>query len=132
MTGDGGGDDDCRERQRRGEDGVDEGVADPGAERFDLATLVDVLSHRTRRAALRELDARAGEVLTIGELAERIDGPCRVVDPLRRSVDRHERRRLQLYHVHVPKLAAEGLVTFDRAERTVAITDDGTEVARRL
>ena len=74
---------------------------DEGTTRFD--DLFHQLDHPLRRRVLREL---AGADAT--DLATLAAGP----EP--------ERARLQLYHVHLPKLAAAGYVEWDPDDGTVA------------
>lgn len=127
MTGDGSGD--CREQGGRASDEPDESPSEP--EQFRLGDLVDVVSHPTRRAVLTRLESRDSAV-PLTELAEQISPRWGATDPLRRSDDRPHPVKMQLYHVHLPKLDEEGLVAFDRQELTVAITEDGEEAVRRL
>lgn len=98
---------------------------------FRLGSMLEALSHPTRRKVLVHLDSRDGEA-TLDELASDISGPYAVRDPLRRSSDRDHHVKMELHHVHAPKLDAEGLVTYDPADQTVSITDDGADALRRL
>lgn len=98
---------------------------------FRLGAILDALSHPTRRKVLVHLESCEGAV-SLGELASEIGSPYTITDPLRRSAERDHHVEMQLYHVHLPKLDQEGLVTFDTADRTVAISEDGEEALRRL
>jgi DNA-binding transcriptional ArsR family regulator len=104
-------------------------------EQFRLGAILGVLSHPMRRRVLVQLDSRGSE-LSLDELASHIGEPYTIIDPLQRSQNQERNRErdleLQLYHVHVPKLVQEGLVTFDQSDMTVSITAEGEEALRRL
>lgn len=80
----------------------------------DVATL----SHRRRRLVLDVLRER-GRPLALADLAAdvvRAEAGRPDADPDYEAI---RRCRLELYHTHVPKLAAADLVRFDPADRTV-------------
>lgn len=90
--------------------------------------LYRVLSVRRRRDALRYLNEAEDEI-ELADLAREValgetgsDGDSVSAAELR-SV------HVSLYHVHVPKLAAVNAVAFDRAERTIALTETGRAIA---
>lgn len=93
--------------------------------------LYGVLSARRRREALYHLND-AGNEIGIADLAERMtlretgpdDESGAAADPWRVHVS--------LYHVHVPKLAAANAVEFDRAKRTVSLTEAGRAIVGEL
>lgn len=83
---------------------------------------VDVLTDRRRRrvlACLRERDAP----MALADLARDVAARASNASPADVSVDRARRVRIDLYHVHLPKLADAGLVAFDADERTVRPTE---------
>lgn len=88
--------------------GGDSGGRD-GVDRLSVAELVAVLQPRLRQEVLtflsesadREHDLRS----LVEHLAERRTGEGRPVDP--------DRIAIRLHHVHLPKLAEQGLVEFD-------------------
>ena len=74
-----------------------------------LDEVFDALAHRHRRDALRVFRSNEGTVTEAdlaGEVATRADADGR-------SSTGRERVAAALHHVHVPKLAATGLVTVD-------------------
>lgn len=76
-------------------------------------TIHSLLADDRRRYAMYYLTRRVGAV-TIGDLAEQIalgEGDL--------SRDRYERIVTGLYHIHLPKLAAAGVVQYDLEEETV-------------
>ncbi|QLD88914.1 hypothetical protein HWV07_07675 [Natronomonas salina] len=80
----------------------------------DRDELFEVLTHRRRRrvlALLRGADGPASLSEVAAELAA--DSECE---------DSAERVEITLYHRHVPKLAAAGLVAFDADRRTLTLT----------
>lgn len=87
--------------------------------RKEIHTGIDAaLSDETRRQVVRTLHEDAG-VVSMQDLAERIaatssEGPA--------TTD-VESLRVRLHHVHLPKLDDNGLVDWDRRERTVSATD---------
>lgn len=93
--------------------------------------LYEVLSARRRREALSHLN-EVGTEIRLADLAGRIalresgsdDDSGSAVDPRRIHVS--------LHHVHVPKLAAANAVEFDRAERTVSLTETGRAIVAEL
>lgn len=89
-----------------------------------LDTVLDLLSNRTRRYALYCL-YEAGGPLPLTEVAEQVT----VWDPSsprpKGPAERLPAYR-DLYHVHVPKLAAADVVTFERRDDTVELTRNAT------
>jgi hypothetical protein len=115
-------------------------ISPPDADRSSGAipsrdALYVVLSARRRREALRQLNA-VGEGITLADLAERIafEDTATETDEDAGSGSTADARRvhLSLHHVHVPKLAAANAVEFDRAERTVTLTETGRAIAAGL
>jgi len=88
----------------------------------------DALANERRRRALTAL-READEPLLLTDLArdvaqrETSDGTGRPAD------ETVQRCRISLYHSHLPKLAAAGLLTFDADEKEAVLTDDGRLVA---
>lgn len=87
---------------------------DNGDER-DLDTLFEILSPEVRRKLLRYIDGQPVGV-PVARLATALGGG--------ESVTRAQAHaaRAQLYHVHLPRLEAAGLVTWDRDTQMVAPT----------
>jgi hypothetical protein len=101
-------------------------TVDGDVEFIDWSELFDLLSSGYRRAviaALRE-NGRAGEL----ELAAVVAGRLAGVPPDRVGPRERNRVRTGLVHVHLPKLAAANVVSWDRVSQTVGLTDR----ARRL
>lgn len=135
----GGPHDDCADgtgppEKRRDADDQPESAADgsdASDEGFHLGAALEALSHSARRKALAHL-ATCESPVDVEELAGELEGPYTVRDPLNRSMDREHHVKMELYHVHLPKLDEAGLVAFDPAERTVSITEAGEEAMDRL
>jgi len=85
---------------------------------------VALLDDPTRRlicAILSSADPPRTERDLAVELAARTDG----IPPRAVSHEQRRRRQLQLYHHQLPKLAAHGLLSYNRSRRTVSITSAG-------
>lgn len=102
-----------------------------GSSGFRLGSIMDAVTHPTRREVLEYLETRRSPV-PLDELADHVGEPYTITDPLRRSDDRVHQVKMQLYHVHLPKLNEEGLATFDPEDLTVTITEEGAEAMSRL
>jgi len=88
-----------------------------GASTADRDALYDALSHRHRRLAIATLEER-GEALALADLAAEIADRDAEGEP---AAERVQRIEIELYHVHAPKLATAGVVTFDRDENVVRL-----------
>ncbi|WP_224447938.1 DUF7344 domain-containing protein [Haloprofundus salilacus] len=89
--------------------------------------LFDSLAAARRRAVLLELAERGGP-LSIDDLTralvERRDRRVAQYTQFdETTTERVERLRIDLYHVHLPKLAAADLVAFDHETRRVSTTE---------
>lgn len=85
--------------------------------------LLDALADARRRFILQYLQDHAS--LTLADLADELatreqEAPLPAISP-----DTVMQGYLSLYHIHVPKLAAIGLVTYDQDQDRVALTDIG-------
>ncbi|WP_121822707.1 DUF7344 domain-containing protein [Halostella salina] len=93
--------------------------SEDGSATEDRDALFDALSHRYRRFAIDALDSCDGS-LALADLAAEVAERDAESDA---SVPDHVRRvEVELYHVHVPKLAAIGVVRFDRDRNVVGLT----------
>lgn len=84
-------------------------------------TVFDLLSHAYRRALLDCLEQH-GPSLAVADAAEEVatrNSSCSIEDVPAEDI---ERVYLSLYHSHVPKLADEGAVTYDRERGVVTLT----------
>lgn len=85
-------------------------------------SLYDLLSHQYRRFVLAAL-VRRDEPTTVATLAEEIaeerGGKADTTE-----VDTQSAIRIQLYHVHLPKLAEADLIEFDPSTKMVAPPED--------
>lgn len=93
----------------------------PGSEPADVNALLSAFAHERRRLALRALREAEGNAADLDALVEAVSdeaGPAgTTADDERRDV------RATLRHVHLPKLAAAGLVEYDEeAERVRGTT----------
>lgn len=106
-----------------------------GAEaQIDRDTALRLLSHTYRRALLARLES-ADATLPLADAAEAVvrRSDTRSIDEI--SADETERVSLALHHSHIPKLADEGVVAYDRDRSTVELTARGealVSVQRRL
>lgn len=93
--------------------------------------LYRILSVRRRRDVLRHLND-VEDRIELADLARGI--ALREADSDGDSLSSADLRcvHVSLYHVHVPKLAAANAVAFDRAERTVGLTEIGRAVVDEL
>ncbi|RQG93094.1 hypothetical protein EA462_02505 [Natrarchaeobius halalkaliphilus] len=80
-------------------------------------TVFDLLSHRHRRIVIELLVASDG-VLTIRDLRNEIIEKEQGVEITEGDKEQIEQVFISLYHIHIPKLAEEGIVNYDQ-ERTV-------------
>lgn len=90
-------------------------MTDSPQRRPDMETVHRVLADPQRRRLLRYLGHEDGTA-TVTELAERLSGA-------EREGNASDRTRIRLHHVHLPMLAAAGVVDHD--EDRVAITPRG-------
>lgn len=92
------------------------------------AAQFDVLANSQRRNALCALSAMEQPVdlrtLAIRVTARELDKPASRVDPAE-----VRRRETRLYHSHLPKMEARGLVTFDADDRVVELQDSTSVTA---
>lgn len=99
------------------------------AAEFDA--LLDSLAHPHRRKVLRALLDRESSTTLLAltwEVAARRDDTVRVTVP-RPVLDRIQTR---LHHVHLPKLAAAGVVDYDTDHRAIELTADPDRLERIL
>ncbi|WP_313694337.1 winged helix-turn-helix domain-containing protein [Halorarum halobium] len=84
----------------------------------DLSTDValELLADRTRRRILRHLVEKEDGAISVRELVDRmaLDGPG---EPAVNAPG--ERLRVELHHVHLPKLRGAGVVEFDARSGTI-------------
>ena len=129
MKGGSSGNDDTGENSGRASKKASDTLFDPDRAKFCLDEIVDAISHSTRRQVLEYLATSESEV-TLDQLTGEIDQCHATTGPLQGP--REERVKTQLYHVHIPKLAKNGLITHDRQCQRVTLTEDGEEVVQLL
>ncbi|MGM0447701.1 MAG: DUF7344 domain-containing protein [Methanobacteriota archaeon] len=99
-----------------------------GGGRDDLNALFSALAHEQRRLVLRALRGTEGHAADLDALVETVrdeaNRPDATAEDGRRDV------RVALRHVHLPKLAAAGLVEYD--EETERVRSSTETVERRL
>ncbi|MCU4802058.1 helix-turn-helix domain-containing protein [Halobacteria archaeon HArc-gm2] len=125
MTGDGSGND-----EECDHDDCSTGYGVGHVDRPRLDEIVAVLTHPVRRRVLTALDD-VEEELSVADLATAVVRSHAVGDAVPGPVDPDAPVELRLYHVHLPKLAAADLVTFDQRDMTVRITAAGEKAIRR-
>ena len=81
--------------------------------------LLDALSHRYRRFVVAALED-SGQPLALADLAADVAARDTAESP---TIERIRTIKIELYHVHVPKLAETGLVAFDRDRNVVRSTE---------
>lgn len=89
------------------------------------------LSNPARRHALSAIADREGLVPLL-ELAWAVASRLHDVDRAGVSRDTLERIRLRLHHVHLPKLDAAGLVTYDPGRRVATLAAEPATVSHLL
>lgn len=88
-----------------------------GGDRSSIDEYLSLLSDRRRRDVLYCLSE--AEVTSVESLATTIAAREASVPPERLSSDDRERVRVDLYHVHLPKLSDRGLIEYDARSGTV-------------
>ncbi len=91
---------------------------------WDTDTVCSLLGHELRRAVLRCLMTESGPV-TLDDLAEQLGGADR-------RTAAGERLQIRLHHMHLPKLAEENAIAYDRDTTAVSMTRDGRRLAECL
>jgi len=91
---------------------------------WDTDTVCSLLGHELRRAVLRCLMAESGPV-ALDDLSEKLAGADH-----RTGAD--ERLQVRLHHMHLPKLAEENAIAYDRDTAAVSITRDGRRLVEYL
>lgn len=96
-------------------------------EREDADSILIAVSHHQRRETLNIL-REANRPLALADLALELsrqleDTSCE--DETRRQADS---LRLQLYHCHIPKLEAAGLVDLDTEQNVVSLTESASDM----
>lgn len=94
----------------------------------EVNTLVTTLSHHHRRetlSILRETDRPLALADLAITLARRQAVGCGMVEAKRQA----EQLQIELYHCHVPKLEAAGLVAYDSERSVVGLTESGRDEA---
>ena len=86
-----------------------------------------LLSHVYRRALLECLD-RYDVSLSLADAAAEVARECKGKPARHISDDEIKKIYLSLHHSHVPKLAAENAVTYDRDRKSVTLTGRGEAV----
>lgn len=102
-----------------GDGAVSAGAAPAGVAAGDLDTLFDVLAAERRRHTLRHLVA-AGTTVPLTELATHVAT----------ATDDQQEVKIDLHHRHLPKLAEEGLVSYDTEANLTTATEAGRRVDR--
>ncbi|AXG06421.1 hypothetical protein DU500_08305 [Haloplanus rubicundus] len=98
-------------------------MSTPTHKPIDWTPLYESLASETRRTVLQFLTQRTGCV----DVADVTDYLLRTADQSRTD-ERAAQVELQLYHVHLPRLADAGLVEWDTEQRTVSLTDLGLQL----
>lgn len=112
--------------------GMDQSAYDPPSTLDALPS--DGPPDRTVRLLADPVRRRLVGLLDDLDTAERLGALTRTLAALDDDVvpDDARRLRIELYHVHVPKLVESGVAEFDEEDRAVALTDRGAELADLL
>jgi hypothetical protein len=97
-------------------------------DRADADRLFELLSHRRRRCILRAL-FRNEAPLSLTELVATVAAQ-EAADDAHLEDELVERVRLSLCHIHLPKLANEGVVRYDAKRETVSLYVRGERAER--
>jgi hypothetical protein len=96
---------------------------------FDL--VLDVCQHQHRRIVLALLTTERRS-LTLNDLTKTVLKYNHQASPTEVSQDVLTETRLSLYHVHIPKLASDGLITYDPDRQVVEPTEQFEQVQPTL
>jgi len=94
-------------------------------------SVLDVCRHQHRRIMLALL-AADGRSLTLNDLSRTVLEYTHQASPTAVSEDLLSEIRLSLHHVHLPKLASDGLVTYDPDRKLVELTEGFEQVEPTL
>ena len=97
----------------------------------DFDSVLDVCRHQHRRIVLALLAAE-GRSLTLNDLTKTVLKYNHQASPTEVSEDVLTEIRLSLYHVHLPKLASDGLITYDPDRQLVEPTEQFEQVEPTL
>lgn len=75
--------------------------------------VLSAVANEHRRVVLRALDQADEETMAVGTLVDRVAEQVRADDGERLGDEHRERVHTALYHVHLPKLEASGMVVHD-------------------
>lgn len=95
----------------------------------DRTRIYEMLADARRRQTLQVL-CEADEPLALEDLAREV--AAREGSDTGASEEEIERVLISLYHIHVPKLEANGIVEFDSSQRTVALSESSPPIERWL
>ncbi len=111
-----------------GDGGLEEPLGDGELGPAEIDRLFDVLGDAERRYALRSL-TDAGGTVSFDDLVDDVARQAVTTPP-----NHAERREIatSLYHVHLPKLEAAGLVAESDPDGEVTLADDVEDVPRIL
>ena len=99
--------------------------------RSTVDSILDLCQHQHRRIVLALLAAER-QSLTLNDLTQTVLKYNRQASPTEVSEDVLTEIRLSLYHAHLPKLASDGLVTFDPDRQLVEPTEQFEQVQPTL
>jgi len=90
--------------------------------RSAIDSMFDACHHQRRRIVFAILDAERRS-LTLNDLAQTVLEYNRRASPTEVSGDVLSETRLSLHHVHLPKLASDGFITYDPDRHLVESTE---------
>ena len=99
--------------------------------RSTFDSVLDVCQDQHRRIVLALFEAEQRS-LTLDDLAQTILKYSHQASPTEASKDVLTEIRLSLYHAHLPKMASEGLITFDPDRQLVEPTEQFEQIEPAL
>lgn len=97
----------------------------------DLDEALSLLSHRYRRYCLRYLTTESSKA-SVSELVRYLRDREVAAEPTQSLAIDQQHVRLRLHHIHLPKLAALGVVAFDSDAGRVADVDANADLLELL
>lgn len=102
-------------------------TAERTVEPDSMDTVLKVLSNRRRRETIRYLKSTGGES-TVRDISRQVAAWENGVHPDAVKYDQRKRVYTSLHQSHLPRLAREGFIDYDRNRGTVSLTPDADDL----